>query len=59
MEEFYDMPAWFVDDWEEVTEANIDKQYNYIIDNYDSFNHKKQKFEYWKEKIFSINKIIK
>jgi hypothetical protein len=59
MEEFYDMPAWFVDNWEEVTEANIDKQYNYIIDNYDSFNHKKQKFEYWKEKIFSINKITK
>jgi len=30
MENFYDMPAWFIDDWSEVTKNNMDEKYRDI-----------------------------
>jgi hypothetical protein len=52
MEAFYDMPAWFVDDWEEVTEDKIDEKYNdcklkMFFNDLNMCN-----FEYWRCKIF-------
>jgi hypothetical protein len=49
MENFYDLPAWFVDDWDEVTEETIDVMYDSIVENESSLE--KNTFEYWENLI--------
>ena len=53
MEEFYDMPIWFVDDWTEVTKENIDNKYKEMLDNYNNqvYNMDKLWFKYWRDLI--------
>ena len=53
MEEFYDMPIWFVDDWTEVTKENIDNKYKEMLDNYNNqvYNVDKLWFKYWRDLI--------
>ena len=46
---FYDLPAWFVDDWDEVTEETIDVMYDSIVENESSLE--KNTFEYWENLI--------
>lgn len=45
MENFYDLPAWFVDDWDQVTEETINVMYDSIVKNNSSLE--KTTFEYW------------
>ena len=52
MEEFYDMPAWFVDDWSEVDLESIQNKYTEMRDLWDTYNHEKIYFEYWRKRIF-------
>jgi len=52
MEAFYDMPAWFVNDWSEVTKASIDHKYEKMKSNWEDYNHDKIYFEYWRKLIF-------
>lgn len=54
MEEFYDMPAWFVNDWSEVTKENIDLKYNELKQK--DFNLDKITFDYWFKKIIDYKK---
>ncbi len=52
MEAFYDMPAWFVDDWSDVTRYSMNEKYGEMRSNWNSFNHDKIYFEYWRKLIF-------
>lgn len=52
MEAFYDMPAWFVDEWSDVTKYNLEKKYAEMKSNWDTYNHDKIYFEYWRKLIF-------
>ncbi len=52
MEAFYDMAAWFVDDWSEVTPESVEVKYREIKSNWASFNHEKVYFDYWRKLIF-------
>ena len=49
--EFYDLPMWFVNGWQEVTEKNIDKKYEEIVRNLEAGNYNLDKinFHYWKQ----------
>ena len=49
MEDFYDLPAWFVDEWDEVTEETIDVMYDRIFQKNASLE--KTTFEYWENMI--------
>ena len=49
MENFYDMPAWFVNNWDEVTQDNIYLKYQELSNG--DFNTDKIKFDYWYKKI--------
>ncbi len=61
MENFYDMPAWFISDWDEVTEENMKKVYNELefkkesqLNNVDYnilINFSKINSDYWIDKI--------
>ena len=53
MEAFYDMPAWFVEDWSEVDEYSMNKKYDEMKSNWDSFNHEKRLFRYWQRLLVS------
>lgn len=59
MEAFYDMPAWFVDSWNEVTPENIKIKYYSLINDIESgkktFN--KAFFDHWQKKIKSSHDI--
>lgn len=55
MENFYDMPAWFVNDWSEVTKENMEHKYNEINNN-SSLNLDKIHFNYWLD-IINKNRI--
>jgi hypothetical protein len=52
MENFYDMPAWFVDDWSEVNKYTIENKYNVLTKN--KKNTDKSYFDYWYKKINTI-----
>lgn len=52
MENFYDMPAWFVDDWYEVNKDTIENKYNELSKNIKNTN--KIYFDYWYKKINNI-----
>jgi hypothetical protein len=52
MENFYDMPAWFVDDWYEVNKDTIENKYNELSKN--KKNTDKIYFDYWYKKINNI-----
>ena len=53
MEEFYDLPIWFVDDWCDVTKENIRDKYKEMVDKYNNgrYNMNKLWFDYWRDKI--------
>jgi len=53
MEEFYDLPIWFIDDWKEITDENIEHKYKKMMDKYTQgvYNMDKLWFKYWSEKI--------
>ena len=53
MEPFYDMPAWFVEDWSEVTHDSMERKYLQIKKEWDGFNHDKKYFKYWYDLIFN------
>ena len=48
---FTDLPICFVDDWEEITEDFLNKEYDRI--NSIKWNLEKLDFNYWKNKILS------
>ena len=48
MEEFYNMPAWFVDSWSDVTQDSLNIKYQELKDRV----NEKVFFDYWKDKIF-------
>jgi len=52
MENFYDMPAWFVNDWSEVTEESIKSKYDELVNG--DYNTDKILFDYWYKKINNI-----
>lgn len=52
MENFYDMPAWFVNDWSEVNKMSIKSKFGELINN--DYNTDKILFEYWYKKINNI-----
>jgi hypothetical protein len=53
---FYaDLPICFVEDWEQVTEKFLEKEYERITNLI--WNHSKLGFEYWKEKINEWNNL--
>jgi len=57
MENFYDMPAWFINNWNEVTQDNIYLKYQELSNG--NFNTDKIKFDYWYKKITSDGSINK
>lgn len=58
MENFYDMPAWFVNDWGEVNKETIDINYDKILGDIEDGknNFDKSKFKYWYDTIKKIKK---
>jgi len=52
MEDFYDLPICWIDDWPEVTESFLDSEYKRITEA--SWNLEKLKFSYWKRLIENI-----
>jgi hypothetical protein len=52
MENFYDMPAWFVNDWSEVTEESVKSKYDELVNG--DYNTNKILFDYWYKKINNI-----
>ena len=52
MKAFYDMPAWFVRDWSEVTEKSIEQKYVRMKYAWEMYNHKKKYWRYWRETIW-------
>ena len=56
MEAFYDMPAWFVEDWSEVTKESMERKYKEMKSAWDTYNHDKVYFEYWKKLVFESYK---
>ncbi|MDF1695936.1 MAG: hypothetical protein P1U56_08900 [Saprospiraceae bacterium] len=53
MESFYDMPAWFVEDWSEVTKDSMNEKYHEMKKKWNQYNHEKIYFEYWKKQVFN------
>ena len=53
MEEFYDLPIWFVEDWCDVTRETIRDKYKEMIDKYNNglYNMNKLWFDYWRDKV--------
>jgi len=51
METFYDMPAWFVDDWSDVDKYSLDNMHDYMMANWASYNHDKKYFDYWQRRL--------
>lgn len=49
MENFYDMPAWFINNWDEVNEDNLYIKYQELSNG--NYNTDKIKFDYWFKKI--------
>jgi hypothetical protein len=49
MEAFYDLPAWFVNDWGEVTQKNSEIVYDSLLK--ETLSLEKCKFKYWEELI--------
>lgn len=45
MENFYDMPCWFVDDWSEVTQESLENKFNELRNN--KCNTDKILFDFW------------
>lgn len=52
MEAFYDMPAWFVEDWTDVYRESMEAKYKEMRENWSTYNHEKVYFEYWRKLIF-------
>lgn len=52
MEDFYDLPIIFVDDWENITEDFLNEKYEEIISK--EYPLYKLKVSYWFEKITNI-----
>lgn len=57
MEAFYDMPAWFVDDWKEVNSKTICDKYDVMSESlrFSEFNTDKILFDHWASKITSMS----
>lgn len=55
LEFLYDLPAWWVDDWNEVDENNINEKYEEIINK--EWNTEKLYFDYWIKKIKNYDRI--
>ena len=51
MEEFSDLPIYFVNDWSEITEDSLNKFYEKVQKS--EFNLEKMKIGYWRERISS------
>jgi len=58
MQAFYDMPAWFVDDWSDVNEKSMNAKYAEMKSKWSDYNHKKIYFDYWKELIYDRKKSV-
>lgn len=52
MENFYDMPAWFINDWSEVTKEMVNIKYSELTNT--NTNVSKMLFDYWFKEINNI-----